>query len=62
MLDTPELEVVGLNDAESDRYVGILGVSSDPLVSSDIIKDPRAAIIDLELTQVIDGNPVKTMS
>jgi glyceraldehyde 3-phosphate dehydrogenase len=62
MLDTPELEVVGLNDAESDRYLGILGVSSDPLVSSDIIKDFRAAIIDLELTQVIDGNPMKTMS
>jgi glyceraldehyde 3-phosphate dehydrogenase len=49
-------------EAQSDRYMGILGVSDEPLVSSDIIKDTRAAIIDLELTQVIDGDLVKIMS
>ena len=37
-------------------------MSDDPLVSSDIIKDPHAGIIDLELTQVIDGDLVKIMS
>jgi glyceraldehyde 3-phosphate dehydrogenase len=42
--------------------VGVLGVSDEPLVSSDIIQDPRASIIDLELTQVIDGDLVKIMS
>jgi glyceraldehyde 3-phosphate dehydrogenase len=46
---------------QSDRYAGILGVSDEPLVSSDIIKDSRAGIIDLELTQVIDGDLVKVM-
>ena len=40
----------------------MLGVSSDPLVSSDIIADPRASIVDLELTKVIDGDLVKIMS
>jgi len=40
----------------------VLGVSSDPLVSSDIVGDPRASIVDLGLTHVIDGDLVKVMS
>jgi glyceraldehyde-3-phosphate dehydrogenase/erythrose-4-phosphate dehydrogenase len=32
------------------------------LVSSDIVGDPRASIVDLELTKVIDGDLVKVMS
>ena len=36
--------------------------SRDPLVSSDIIGDPRASVVDLELTKVIDGDLVKIMS
>jgi hypothetical protein len=34
----------------------------DPLVSSDIVGDPRAAVIDLELTTVVDGTLVKVMA
>lgn len=49
-------------EAETDRYRGILGVSEDPLVSSDIIGDSRAAVVDLELTQVVDGSLVKVMA
>jgi glyceraldehyde 3-phosphate dehydrogenase (phosphorylating) len=37
-------------------------VSHDPLVSSDIIGDSRASVVDLELTKVIDGDLVKVMS
>jgi glyceraldehyde 3-phosphate dehydrogenase len=37
-------------------------VSHDPLVSSDIIGDPRASVIDLELTKAIDGDFIKIMS
>ena len=36
-------------------------VSRDPLVSSDIIGDPRAAIVDLDLTKVVDDDLVKVM-
>ena len=43
-------------------YEGILGVSEDPLVSADIVGDPRAAIIDLDLTRVVDGSLVKVMA
>ncbi len=50
------------NEAQSERYRNILSVSSEPLVSSDIIKDPAASIIDLEMTMSIDGNLIKVMS
>jgi glyceraldehyde 3-phosphate dehydrogenase len=49
-------------EAATQRYAGVLGVSRDPLVSSDIIGDPRASVVDLELTKVIDGDLVKIMS
>jgi glyceraldehyde 3-phosphate dehydrogenase len=57
-------EVNGLfkEEAASDRYRGILGVTADPVVSSDIIKDPRAAVVDLGMTQVVDRDLLKVMS
>jgi glyceraldehyde 3-phosphate dehydrogenase len=57
-----EVNQIFVEEAESERYSGVLGVSRDPLVSSDIIGDPRASVIDLELTKVIDGDLVKVMS
>lgn len=57
-----EVNAVFTEEASSDRYRGVLGVADEPLVSSDIIQDPRASIVDLELTQVVDGNLVKVMS
>jgi glyceraldehyde 3-phosphate dehydrogenase len=49
-------------EAKTARYEGILGVSEDPLVSADIVGDPRAAIVDLDLTRVVDGTLVKVMA
>lgn len=57
-----EVNQVFTEEAETKRYTGVLGVSRDPLVSSDIIGDPRASVIDLELTKVVDGDLVKIMS
>lgn len=57
-----EVNRVFAEEANSDRYHGVLGVTDEPLVSSDIIQDPRASVIDLDLTQVVDGNLVKVMS
>ena len=37
-----------------------IGIGS--LVSSDIIGDARASVVDLELAKVIDGDLVKVMS
>ena len=57
-----EVNRIFTEEADTGRYKGVLGVSRDPLVSSDIIGDPRASIIDLELTRVVDGDLVKVMS
>ncbi len=62
--ETTVEEVNGIfrEEAGSDRYRDILGASDDELVSSDIIKDPRASIVDLGMTRVVDGNLVKVMA
>jgi glyceraldehyde 3-phosphate dehydrogenase len=57
-----EVNRIFREEAESDRYKGILGVAEDPIVSSDIVKDPRASVVDLGMTQVVDGDLVKVMS
>ncbi len=44
------------------RYSEVIRVTDDPIVSSDIIGDPFAAIISLDLTQVVGGDLVKVMS
>jgi glyceraldehyde 3-phosphate dehydrogenase len=57
-----EVNAIFREEAESERYGGILGVSEDPIVSADIIKDPRASVFDLTMTQVVDGDLVKVMA
>ncbi len=49
-------------ETDSDRYRGVMGVTNEPLVSSDIIQDPRASIVDLTMTQVVAGDLVKVMA
>jgi glyceraldehyde 3-phosphate dehydrogenase len=49
-------------EAASDRYRGVLGVAEDPIVSSDVIADSRASVIDATLTTVTDGDLVKVMA
>ncbi len=57
-----EVNRILTEEAETPRYAGVLGVSRDAIVSSDIVGDPRASIVDLELTKVVDGDLVKIMS
>ncbi|HEX8718843.1 MAG TPA: glyceraldehyde 3-phosphate dehydrogenase NAD-binding domain-containing protein [Gemmatimonadaceae bacterium] len=57
-----EVNEILTGEAATERYAGILGVSHDPLVSSDVIGDSRASIVDLELTRVVGGDLVKVMS
>ena len=52
-----------LSDAAAlPRWQGIFKVTSDQLVSSDIIGEPYGAIVQLDLTKVIDGDLVKILS
>lgn len=57
-----ELNEIFREEANTDRYRGIVAVTDEPIVSSDIIQDPHASIIDLDMTQVVDGDLVKIMS
>lgn len=57
-----EVNRIFAEEAGTNRYRGVLGVTTDALVSSDIIKDTRAAVVDLSLTQVIDGDLIRVMS
>lgn len=50
------------NASQSDKMKGILVVTNEPLVSSDFIGNPASAIVDLGLTQVVDGDMVKVVA
>ena len=47
---------------ENALFKGILAVSNEPLVSSDIIGRSESAIVDLNLTQVVGENLVKVFA
>ncbi|MDQ6767525.1 MAG: type I glyceraldehyde-3-phosphate dehydrogenase [Candidatus Eremiobacteraeota bacterium] len=47
---------------ESGRMKGILGVTDEPLVSTDFRGDPRSSIVDALSTIVVDDNLVKVLS
>jgi glyceraldehyde 3-phosphate dehydrogenase len=57
-----EVNQIFREEAASDKYKGILGATDDPIVSSDIIGDPHASLVDLGMTTVVDGNLVKIMA
>ena len=44
------------------RWSGILKVTEDQIVSSDIIGEPYGAMVDLSSTKVVDGDLVKILS
>lgn len=52
-----------LEEAANDgRWKGILAITRDQLVSTDIMGDPHPAIVDLSLTKVVDGDLVAVYS
>jgi len=48
--------------AASSRWKGILKVTEEQLVSSDIIGESAASMVDLQYTKVIGGDLVKVLS
>ncbi|RRQ50236.1 type I glyceraldehyde-3-phosphate dehydrogenase [Maribacter algicola] len=57
-----ELNQIFTEEASTARYKNVIRVTNDPIVSSDIVKDPHAAVIDLEMTKVVDGDLVKVLA
>jgi glyceraldehyde 3-phosphate dehydrogenase len=48
--------------SQEDRWQGILKVTDEQIVSSDIIGEPFGAIVDATMTRVVGGNLVKVLS
>ena len=57
-----EINSILEEESKTDRYKLVLSVTDEPVVSTDIIKSSFAAIVDLEMTRVVDGDLVKVMA
>jgi len=57
-----EIKQILTDAANSPRWKGILQVTNDQLVSSDIIGEKVGATVPLDLIKVIDGDLVKVLS
>jgi len=51
-----------LEEASKGAMQGVLDVTYDEVVSSDMIGNPHSSIVDAELTDVVNGNMVKIMT
>lgn len=64
LVTSRDVTVAEVNDAfraaaESPELRGVLAVTDEPIVSSDIVGNPASATVDLALTRVVGGNLVK---
>ncbi len=59
---TEELHAAFEAAVKDDSYMGVLGFEHTPLVSSDIVADPRSSIVDAQFTTTFDGNMVKLLT
>ncbi len=59
---TPEDLNAAVKEAAEGLLAGILSYTEDPIVSTDIVKDPHSSIFDSEQTMVTDGRLVKVIS
>ena len=57
-----EINQIFIDAARNPRYKGILAVTDEPLVSSDIIGRSESSIVDLDMTRVVDGTMVKVLA
>lgn len=57
-----EINDIFRKKSKDPLWKDVIAVSEDQLVSSDIVRQPYGAIVDLTLTKVIDGDLVKVFS
>ncbi len=57
-----EIQKILSDAAALPRWQGILKVTTDQLVSSDIVGEPYGAIVPLDLIKVVDGDLVNVLS
>ncbi|PIS07940.1 type I glyceraldehyde-3-phosphate dehydrogenase [Candidatus Berkelbacteria bacterium CG10_big_fil_rev_8_21_14_0_10_43_13] len=59
--DLKEIEKV-FREAEEGDMAGILATTDEPVVSTDMVGNKNSSIVDLPLTQLIDGDLVKIIA
>lgn len=57
-----EINKVFTEKADKGIFKGILAVTNEPIVSSDIVGSSYSSIVDLSLTNVVGGNLVKVIA
>lgn len=57
-----EVKKVFKKAAKQSFYKGVVEANEEPLVSSDVIGNPHSAVVDLELTKIVDGDLLKVMA
>ncbi len=57
-----EINAILKEEAATERYKKVVSVSEEPLVSTDIIQSTFAAVVDAEMTRVVDGDLCKIMA
>lgn len=59
-----EVETINrvLTESAETSHAKIITYTEEPLVSSDLIKNPASAIIDIPLTQVVKGDLIKVVA
>ena len=48
--------------SESKEMKGVLGVTDEPLVSSDFVGNTNSCIVDLAMTKIVDGDLLKVLA
>ncbi|MEX0652027.1 MAG: type I glyceraldehyde-3-phosphate dehydrogenase [Candidatus Paceibacterota bacterium] len=60
---TPEeINEILTKASQEERWKGVFSVTTEPIVSSDILGNTHASIADLSMTRVVGGNLVKVLS
>src|SRR5664280_46803 len=59
---TTEAVNAALKAAAEGELKGILAYTEDPVVSSDMLRNPNSSIVDSLLTKVLDGNLLKVVA
>ena len=57
-----EIKELVRGKADTGALAGILAYNDDPIVSSDIVKNPYSSIFDADLTSVLEGELVKVVA
>jgi glyceraldehyde 3-phosphate dehydrogenase len=61
--DTTAEEIrAAYREAAAGRLAGVLGATDEELVSADFVNDPRSAVVDLPLVQVVDGRMARVVA